>query len=954
MRRIYFFIIMLFFCLGTFSQEISISFKGLFNGTDYRLDSVVVTNITRNWTETVEYPDTIIELGGTVGTNLDIALEQGLWQNVPNPFDCITSAEISVSQREDVRIQLLDVAGKVYAEYSGLLDEGVHIFDISAANPQTYILDAIVGTRHYSIRMVNVGSSCGSGIKYAGVSGVVDTKFIVANEFQLGDNMRYIGYATVGGNVIVSNVVEQPQSENEDITLEFRYYSNHLNGHEFVDMGLPICAFWATCNVGANSPEDYGSFFAWGETQTKTTYTWSNYIYSNGSFTDLTKYCSDSRYGSDGFTDTLTTLEEGDDAAIANWGADWRMPTYEELDELKNSCTITLAKHNGTYGHLCTAPNGNSIFLPNAGVCYDGNHIGYGEQTGTGTYWSNLLDTVNPYRAFGLNFYVGNSGMNGNSRYYGFPVRAVYVSTSESVGVPIITVSAASNIYFTSATLYGNVVFDGGASVTERGFVYGTSADNLTENMQCGSGVGSIIGNIIDLAEGTIYYYRAYATNSEGTVYSELMSFTTISSAGIIMVNGMAVISVDCGQTYNFYDSGGADGNYANSENMIAHFCSPGRITISFTNFETENNCADNMYVYDGDADSGTILINKAGGTSIPSAVTAYSGTMTIVWRTDGSIVRAGWEATVSADCEPTVPVVVTCAAGNVIDTRATLYGNLISDCGSNVTECGFYYGTSEDDLSQNVVAILTDSGFSCELTGLENGTTYYYKAYATNSIGIAYGEQMGFTTIGIVNGHEWIDLGLPSGTKWATCNVGADTPEGYGEYFAWGETAPKEIYDWSTYIYCNGSAGTFTKYCYDAEYGYDGFTDTLTTLEAIDDAATANWGAGWRMPTRAEMRELYNSCTQETATQNGVKGRRFTGPNGNSIFLPAAGHYNSNIFGAGSYGYYWSSSIYTELYPYSPCDAWEFSSFEGYYHVSHNPRNSGRSIRAVCSPGQN
>ena len=131
------------------------------------------------------------------------------------------------------------------------------------------------------------------------------------------------------------------------------------------------------------------------------------------------------------------------------------------------------------------------------------------------------------------------------------------------------------------------------------------------------------------------------------------------------------------------------------------------------------------MYVYDGDADSGTILINKAGGTSIPSAVTAYSGTMTIVWRTDGSIVRAGWEATVSADCEPTVPVVVTCAAGNVIDTRATLYGNLISDCGSNVTECGFYYGTSEDDLSQNVVAILTDSGFSCELTGLENGTTY-------------------------------------------------------------------------------------------------------------------------------------------------------------------------------------------------------------------------------------
>ena len=85
---------MLFLCLGTFSQEITVSFAGLFNGTDYRLDSVVVTNLTRNWTETVEYPDTIIVLGSTVGANLNIAVEQGLRQNVPNPFDCTTRTEL--------------------------------------------------------------------------------------------------------------------------------------------------------------------------------------------------------------------------------------------------------------------------------------------------------------------------------------------------------------------------------------------------------------------------------------------------------------------------------------------------------------------------------------------------------------------------------------------------------------------------------------------------------------------------------------------------------------------------------------------------------------------------------------------------------------------------------------------------------------------------------------------
>ena len=98
-------------------------------------------------------------------------------------------------------------------------------------------------------------------------------------------------------------------------------------------------------------------------------------------------------------------------------------------------------------------------------------------------------------------------------------------------------------------------------------------------------------------------------------------------------------------------------------------------------------------------------------------------------------------------------------------------------------------------------------------------------------------------------NGHEYVDLGLPSGTLWATCNVGADTPEGYGDYFAWGETTPKTTYNWNTYKYCNGGEGlnTLTKYCSDSNFGYNGFTDNLTVLQLMDDdAATVNWGSGW------------------------------------------------------------------------------------------------------------
>ncbi len=193
-------------------------------------------------------------------------------------------------------------------------------------------------------------------------------------------------------------------------------------------------------------------------------------------------------------------------------------------------------------------------------------------------------------------------------------------------------------------------------------------------------------------------------------------------------------------------------------------------------------------------------------------------------------------------------------------------------------------------------------------------------------------------------NGHEYVDLGLS--VKWATCNVGATSPEEYGDYFAWGETTPKTTYDWSTYKYCNGTWNTMTKYCIDSEYGT---VDNKTVLELTDDAAHVNWGGSWRMPTKAEQDELRNTnnCTWTWTKQNGVNGYKVTSKkNGNSIFLPAAGYrYDSDLNRSGSYGSYWSSSLDASGSSYAYYLYFNSSGVDWNYSY----RCVGHSVRPVC-----
>ena len=270
----------------------------------------------------------------------------------------------------------------------------------------------------------------------------------------------------------------------------------------------------------------------------------------------------------------------------------------------------------------------------------------------------------------------------------------------------------------------------------------------------------------------------------------------------------------------------------------------------------------------------------------------------------------------------------------------------------SNATQPAVIWSSSNSSVATvdyKGVVIAVSEGFATI-----TATTYDGGYNATCSVTVSA------TTSGEINGYEYIDLGLTSGLKWANCNVGATAPEEYGDYFAWGDTEPyyeeghshdspcsswennKTGYNWESYKLCNGSYDTQIKYCTNSSYGT---VDNNTVLDPDDDAAHVNWGGSWRMPTDAEWTELRTECTWIWAVKNGVYGRFVTGPNGNGIFLPAAGYrYNTSPYNTGYSGNYWSSFLNTG----SPSSSYGVSFNSGNVYRGYRPRSDGQSVRPV------
>ena len=499
------------------------------------------------------------------------------------------------------------------------------------------------------------------------------------------------------GNAVQYNVTELRDIQFVEITA--------IDGHEYIDLGLPSGTLWATTNIGAENPEDYGYYYSWGETQTKDDYTANNYVYGNPIFgSGLTKYNAD---------DGLMELLPEDDAATANWGSNWQMPSAAQCDELlcEDYTTVTpITNQEGKKGYLITSKiNGNSIFLPLPGYMldelYDAETSGcYYSRTQHSRYASDAC-VLYAYYSSKKN-YVKLSSLNRNIggsvrpvRYqetsYQWPVRSIELSETELSLAPSVTKQLSANV----------------------------------------------------LPEYAVNKALAWESNDE--------TVATVDETGIVTA--------------------------------------------------------------------------------------VKPGTCTITCRaTDGS--------GVSAECQVTVAF-------------------------------------------------------------------------------------------------EYVDLGLPSGTLWAKCNVGANTQTEYGDYFAWGETKPKDVYDWTTYQYCNNSSDSqLTKYTSN-ELGYNGWGDDLEELLPEDDAATYNWGEGWRTPSREQFEELLNSeyTTCSLTTRNGVYGLLVrSNVNSNYIFLPAAGYYGY----AGETVQYWSRNVLADV---QYCNmAWFLGVIQDQIHMEYSYRCMGRSIRPV------
>lgn len=702
-----------------------------------------------------------------------------------------------------------------------------------------------------------------------------------------------------------------------------------------VDLGLSV--MWANMNLGATTASGQGKYYSWGETAPKKSYLWSDYKYGKSS-TNLTRYCTDSSYGS---VDNDSVLAGADDAATYNLGSDWRMPTYDEIKELIDSCRwVKTSSFFRIYSNVQGFTD-RFIDVPFSGgmkstsiIYYSYSASSYYSSSSSALWTSSLVSNRND-RAYLLTVNEGN-GISADyyDRCIGFQIRPVTeIKESDVTGVtlsrvnmtmgpgevtmltPTVSIGERITDLFNATWQSSNenvaTVEDGKvkaigvgaavitASVGSRSAVCNVSVINpVPEYVDLGLSVRWATFNVgAAVPEGSGYYLAWGETEPKDTYTNDNYKYIDSGTGSILK--------------YNTLESQGVVDNILILEpedDAAAVNWGGGWITPDW----------DTFYELIESCDIEETVVNGVSGYRFTSLVQGYESNSIF-------LPKAGWLTD---------------------DIRGSgVYGDYWTSELYSSSSYPIYYDGSDFYLTYRtwglsvrpVMPFMAD-----ELTSLQYEGESSYELGVGGSLGLDVTPKVGSRSVvydlewsstnpdvatvssnGLVATHsvgnciitasagslsvnvsitvsdavpEYVDLGLS--VLWATYNLGALEATGQGGCYAWGELTPKTMYDWTTYKWGNNTDG-FTKYCFDSRYGKDGYVDDLSVLEPADDAARALWGDRWRIPTADEWAELINpkKCTWtwiDNFESSGVAVYKVTsnipGFENQCIYLPVSG----------------------------------------------------------------
>ena len=754
---------------------------------------------------------------------------------------------------------------------------------------------------------------------------------------------------------------------------------------EYVDLGLSV--LWANANLGASAPESYGDYYAWAEIEPKETYSWGNYRYS--SFPQqqdgMDKYTQQGLSHQFLKADNLTRLEPMDDAATVLMGDEWHIPTTQEFMELVDNCSVEIISVNGVEGIKFTSKvpgyEDRSIFLPYSGEM-DGNEpldrgknvflwsstAGRGTSGGCFSTQSSvngmMMSEISPIEVLELSLRLNRGGNEARSRGMNIrPVRALSDDMFTSLALPAESMDLGyGTIHEVEAVMKPSgrqvkptsINWSSSApqivSIDENGFLtavgQGTcviTAETEGRKAQMTVNVSLPVPEAVDLGLSVMWASANLGASRPDEAGGYFAWGETSPKPGLYN-----------GENYKF-------GQYTNEMTKYNFYTSPGQ-------WGGAKYPLDYKETLDAEDDAAAVLLGN--GWRMPTADE--------LWELKN---RCTWEAKYRQD---TIEYSFNDTVELFFEKR--LLGYVIT---SNIP------GYEDRSIWLPATGFISD--YNHDSNPVNRGDAYYWTSTLGQSLDNGDRRWNGKNIRPVMElpqqesrpkaepdpvkplrHNAQVDLGLS--VLWADCNVGADSPQETGARFAWGETAPKIYYSEYNYKYMKAfkdqNKWWYSKYTTTDD---DPYVDGLTRLSAEDDAARANWGSKWRMPTKEEYKELYEKCEWTLDSVNGVKGYRITskvpGYTDKSIFLPN----NSNSFDGlfdydyerGLYmtsdkkssekGYMWRGCVVLEFdkYEFGTTDEVELDFGENAtsllgsrmskIHITSRDRTNGYCVRAVC-----